>query len=138
MGGFHGRDLVEGLHQVVAFTRRPDALSDPHALEAVIKGDGRDRDKMRAAVAGSDAVISIINGGGSDDPHRAAQATDTIIAAMTESGVQRLVVTSPYPLVARKPRIPLAVLRRVLATPYADVREMDMTLARAAVNVCGG
>ncbi|MEU7899350.1 NAD(P)H-binding protein [Nonomuraea sp. NPDC049152] len=56
-------------------------------------------------MAGADAVISIINGGDSRDPHHAAQATRTVIQAMTESGARRLVVTTPYPIVARQPHL---------------------------------
>lgn len=131
--GHTGRHvLIEALrrdHQVVAFTRRPAALSDPTELQAVVEGDGRDPEKVREAVAGSDAVISIINGGSRHDPHRAADATRTITTVMADLNVRRLVITSPYPLVAHKPRIPLWVLRRLLATPYADAAEMERVVS---------
>ncbi|OPG11450.1 NAD(P)-dependent oxidoreductase [Microbispora sp. GKU 823] len=122
--------LAEALrrgHRVTAFTRNAAALeARPHV---VVEGDGRDPEKMRAAVTGADAVISIINGGDSGDPHRAAEATRTIMQAMTETGVRRLVVTTPYPIVARRPVLVLWLLRRLLATQYADARELERVVS---------
>ncbi|NUW36210.1 SDR family oxidoreductase [Nonomuraea sp. SMC257] len=122
--------LAEALrrgHRVTAFTR--DAAALPVEPHAVVEGDGRDLEKMRTAVAGAGAVISIINGGDSGDPHRAAQATRTVIQAMTETGVRRLVVTTPYPIVARRPYPLMWLLRRLLATPYADARDLEQTVS---------
>jgi uncharacterized protein YbjT (DUF2867 family) len=123
--------LAEALrrdHQVVAFTRRPDELTDSGSLAAVVHGDGRDPTAVRTAVAGADGVISIVAGGNRADPHRAAEVTRTIIAAMTGLGGGRLVVTSAYPIVADRPRLPIWLLRRVLATPYADVSELEQAV----------
>ncbi|NUW44109.1 NAD(P)-dependent oxidoreductase [Nonomuraea rhodomycinica] len=122
--------LAEALrrgHRVTAFTR--DAAGLPAEPYAVVEGDGRDLEKMRAAVAGADAVISIINGGDRDDPHRAAEATRTVIRAMAETGVRRLVVTTPYPIVARRPYPLMWLLRRLLATPYADARDLERAVS---------
>ncbi|MFI6788121.1 NAD(P)-dependent oxidoreductase [Nonomuraea sp. NPDC050383] len=124
--------LAEALrrgHQVTAFTRDATALAGKPEPHAVVEGDGRDPDKVRAAVDGADAVISIINGGDKRDPHRAAQATRTIMRAMAETGTRRLVVTTPYPNVARRPYLVLWLLRRLLATPYADARELEQAVA---------
>jgi uncharacterized protein YbjT (DUF2867 family) len=122
--------LAEALrrgHRVTAFTRNAAALeARPHA---VVEGDGRDLEKMRAAVEGADAVISIINGGDSGDPHRAAEATRTVIQAMSDSGVERLIVTTPYPIVARRPFLLIWLLRRLLATPYADARDLEQAVS---------
>lgn len=80
-------------HQIVAFTRRPEALPDSPALAAVIRGDGRD--------------------------------PSALITAMPRAGVDRLVVVSAYPIAGDRPRLPIWVLRRVLATPYADVAQTE-------------
>lgn len=122
--------LAEALrrgHRVTAFTRNATALEA--RPDVVVEGDGRDLEKMRLAVAGADAVISIINGGDSGDPHRAAEATRTIIRAMTETGVERLIVTTPYPIVARRPFLVLWLLRRLLATQYADARDLERAVS---------
>jgi putative NADH-flavin reductase len=120
--------LSQGLrrgHEITAFTRRPHTLDDPSALAAVVHGDARDPVVVSRAVEGAEAVITIINGGTRKDPHRYADACRTITQAMTESGVKRLVVTSAYPIVATEPRLVMALLRRLLATPYADLAAME-------------
>ncbi|KAB8185440.1 NAD(P)-dependent oxidoreductase [Microbispora catharanthi] len=127
--------LAEALrrgHRVTAFTRNAAALEA--RPDAVVEGDGRDLDKMRAAVEGADAVISIINGGDSRDPHRAAEATRTVIQAMTETGVERLIVTTPYPIVARRPFLLIWLLRRLLATPYADARDLEQAVSTSELD----
>lgn len=121
--------LAEALrrgHRVTAFTRNAAALeARPHA---VVEGDGRDLEKMRTAVADADVVISIINGGDSSDPHRAAEATRTVMRAMTETGVERLIVTTPYPIVARRPFLLIWLLHRLLASQYADARDLEQAV----------
>ena len=52
-----------------------------------------------------------------------------LTAAMTDLGVSRLVITSAYPLVARTPRLPLAVLRVALAGTYADLAQMERVVS---------
>ena len=112
-------------HQIVAFTRRPEALPDSPALAAVIRGDGRDPGALTGALAGADAAISLLPGGGRADPHLASAAARALITAMPRAGVDRLVVVSAYPIAGDRPRLAIWVLRRVLATPYADVAQME-------------
>lgn len=38
-----------------------------------------------------------------------------ITGAMSRADVRRLVVTTPYPIVAERPRVPIALLRLVFA-----------------------
>jgi len=112
-------------HQIVAFTRRPEALPASPAPAAVIRGDGRDPGALTEALAGADAAISLLPGGGRADPHLASAAARALITAMPRAGVDRLVVVSAYPIAGDRPRLPIWVLRRVLATPYADVAQME-------------
>ena len=60
-------------HQIVAFTRRPEALPDSPALAAVVRGDGRDPSALTGALAGADAAISLLPGGVGAPSIRAAQ-----------------------------------------------------------------
>jgi uncharacterized protein YbjT (DUF2867 family) len=48
---------------------------------------------------------------------------------MREYDVARLVVTSAYPVVGDRPRLPMWVLRRLLRTAYADVARMEQIVA---------
>ncbi|HZR54798.1 MAG TPA: NAD(P)-binding oxidoreductase [Streptosporangiaceae bacterium] len=128
--------LSEGLrrgHEITAFTRRPDALTNPQpgtplAPAAVVHGDGRDPAAVREAITGADAVIAIIAASSRNGPHQAAEVVSQIIGQMTDLGVRRLVVTSAYPIVADKPRVPIALLRWFLATAYADSAAMAQTV----------
>jgi putative NADH-flavin reductase len=122
--------LAEGIrrgHEMVASTRHPGVLVETE-LAAVVPGDAREPKTVCQAIDGTDVVISIISGGSRRDPHRAADATRAITAAMSELAVRRLVVTSAYPIVAETPRLAIALLRLLLATPYADVAAMEQVV----------
>jgi putative NADH-flavin reductase len=84
--------LAEG-HDVVAFARTPSKLPH-HARLSVIEGQLEDLTKIKAAVAGSDVVLSLLGPGtkAADVPPIVA-GTRNIVAAMREHGVRRLVAT---------------------------------------------
>ncbi|ROT32452.1 NAD(P)-dependent oxidoreductase [Micromonospora sp. HM5-17] len=127
--GRTGRLVVaEGLrrgHQVTAFTRQPRNLPPSPAPTRVVTGDGRDPDAVRAAVNGADGVIAIIAAPNRKGPHHAAAVARVVTEIMAVSGVRRLAFTSAYPLVADRPRLPMALLRRLLADAYADAAQME-------------
>jgi uncharacterized protein YbjT (DUF2867 family) len=125
----HRRD-----HQVVAFTRRPHALPADPPPAVTVHGDGRDLPALRTALTGADAVISLLPGGGRRDPHLATETARAVIAAMTDTGVKRLVVVSAYPIVGDRPRLPVWILRRLLATPYADASRMERLVSASDLN----
>jgi nucleoside-diphosphate-sugar epimerase len=141
--GRTGRQVVaEGVrrgHRITAFTRRPDAIADRSALTAVVSGDGRNPHAVRTAIAGADAVIAIIAAASRKGPHHTADVARTITDTMSETGVRRLVITSAYPIIGTKPRLPIALLRLVFADAYADgaamerivcTSDLDWTIAR--------
>lgn len=124
--------LTEGLrrgHQLTAFTRRPEALPDPSRLAAVVSGDGRDRQAVRQAIAGADAVIAIVAASSRKGPHETAAVSRVVTEAISDLGVRRLAITSAYPIVGDKPRLPIALLRLVLADAYADVSKMEQIVS---------
>jgi len=107
-------------HQVTGLARHPQRIAKPELVSRIAAGDGRDRDTIADAVAGADAVVIKVAGGTGNDPHQAADVTRTVIAAMHDHDVHRLVITSAYPIVAVRPRAVMWILRKALATPYAD------------------
>ena len=121
-------------HALTAFTRRPDALAGTPGLAAVVHGDGCDPVAVARAVAGSDAVIAIVAAPSRRGPHEAAEVARCVTLAMADAGVNRLVVTSAYPVVGTRPRLPMALLRRVLARPYADVRQMEAVVSSSTLD----
>lgn len=112
-------------HELTAFTRRPEALPDAGVLARVVHGDGRDPDAVAAAITGTDAVIAILAARSPRGPHHIAAIARVITQAMVDAGVRRLVITSAYPIVGSKPRVPIAMLRLVFAANYADARAME-------------
>ncbi|WP_166351267.1 NAD(P)-dependent oxidoreductase [Phytoactinopolyspora limicola] len=118
-------DGIRRGHEITACTRRPDALDDLSGLARVVSGDGRDPTVVETAVTGADAVISIVSPPGRKGPHHTAAVAETVTSVMKAQGVGRLVVTSAYPRVADRPRLLVAVLRRILADSYADDAAME-------------
>jgi len=134
--GHTGRHVLDqGLgrgHEMVAFTRRPETLPDPSEV-TVVSGDGRDRATLSTALTGSSAAIAIV-GGGRGGPHHAAAVATALVAAMTQAGVRRLVTVSAYPVAARRPRIPVAIIRRVFAAVYADLAAMEEVVTASGLD----
>ncbi|MFC8600513.1 NAD(P)-dependent oxidoreductase [Isoptericola sp. NPDC057191] len=107
------RELVEAGHRVTAFGRTASAafatpLPGPGTVRPV-DGDALDPEAVAKAVAGQDAVVVTL--GISDNPlavqwlRRASSPADvrsrgtaTVVEAMRETGVRRLVVQSTYGL----------------------------------------
>lgn len=121
--------LREGLrrgHEMTAFTRRPNGAftaTEQAGLASVVHGDGRDPAAVRLAVSGADAVIAIVSASTRRGPHQAADVLKVITGVMGLLGVRRLVFTSAYPIVADRPRLPIALLRWALAAGYADAAQ---------------
>lgn len=89
-----GRLVVEEAlsrgHEVIAYQRRPDKLSDSPMLTVCV-GDIYDADKVAAAVSGSDTVISALGSWGTPRKDVLATAMQHIIPAMQQSGIKRIV-----------------------------------------------
>lgn len=96
--GKTGRLLVEraleGGHEVIAFARSPERLRIEHERLTLAPGDVLERERVDAAVRGSDAVISVL--GPTDRGARfvVSRGTRNIIAAMHAHSVRRLIVTA--------------------------------------------
>jgi nucleoside-diphosphate-sugar epimerase len=85
--------LAQG-HCVTALVRNTDKLSIRHDRLKVIQGDVRDAAQVAQAVAGAEAVISML-GPSSNRPELAvSQGMDNILAAMRQHGVRRLIQTA--------------------------------------------
>ncbi|MEI2774870.1 MAG: NAD(P)H-binding protein [Tetrasphaera sp.] len=141
-------------HTVTAVARRPERLGLQQPRLALVAADARDPGTMSAVVRGHDAVVSTLGIGMRRHPTDVYSAgTRAIVAAMVEQGVSRLIVQSssaldPRPVApSHAYRALMALLHRVLAAPYADMRAMEdivtssplaWTLVRAARLTDGG
>jgi uncharacterized protein YbjT (DUF2867 family) len=152
--GGTGRRLVERAiaegHEVTAFARNPSRVRARHRRLKVVAGDAFDPESVREAVAGSEAVISVLGSRQPSNPlypHRpgdpdgvASAGSENIVAAMKEHGLRRFVCQTAWGVgeSRRNPGFAGAFFMRVLVPPllrdeYADkeaqeevVRESDL------------
>jgi putative NADH-flavin reductase len=85
-------------HEVVAYVRRPDALAERAGLR-VVGGELSDEPELRSALDGADAVLCAIGPTGVSGLIGAdlmQRTLPVISAAMTASGVRRLVLLSAW------------------------------------------
>src|SRR5215207_7807837 len=108
--GGTGRRLVERAiaegHEVTAFVRNPSRMSARHQRLRITVGDAFDPGRVREAVAGNEAVISVLGSRTPSnplfprrpgDPHGVASAgTGNIVAAMKEHGLRRFVCQTAW------------------------------------------
>ncbi len=104
-----GRRLVERAvaegHEVTAFVRNPSKMKTKHERLSVVVGDVFEAERVEEAIAGREAVISVLGGGPSNPlhPRRPGRAggpssvgARNILAAMERHGVRRLVCQSAW------------------------------------------
>jgi len=115
-------------HEVIALARRPEALGAARGL-TVIVGDATDGRAVADLVAGADAVLSALGPRGPKTPALLGRAGRNIVAGMNTAGVRRLIcVSAAGAFIQADPDTGMLIkliLPRVLAGPFADVREME-------------
>jgi putative NADH-flavin reductase len=152
--GGTGRRLVERAiaegHEVTAFVRNPSRMGARHQRLRVVVGDAFNPEKVREAVAGNEAVISVLGSRQPSNPLRPLRPGDpngpvsvgsaNIIAAMKEHGLRRFVCQTAWGVGESKknPGFAGAFFMKVLVPPllrdeYAEkeaqeklVRESDL------------
>jgi putative NADH-flavin reductase len=126
--------LDEG-HEVVAFTRHPEAFPVAHPALEVAGGDVHDAAAVVSAIDGTDAVLSTLGVPFAKTPVTVySDGIEHIIAGMRAAGIKRLVgVTSsavdPYPeplggFIFEKVMQPY-VVNKLGKTVYDDMRRME-------------
>jgi putative NADH-flavin reductase len=81
-------------HIVTAFARNPAKLAITHANIRVIQGDILDYSKVKAAVEGQDAVISVLGVESRKPTTVLSEGTKNILQAMSEYHVDRFICMS--------------------------------------------
>jgi putative NADH-flavin reductase len=93
--GKTGRYLLEQAlargHTVTVLARNPDKLTLRHDRLTAVQGDIRDAAKVAQAVAGADAVLSVLGPTNNRPELAISQGMDNILAAMRQHGVRRLI-----------------------------------------------
>jgi putative NADH-flavin reductase len=78
-------------HEVLALVRSPDKVT-PHEGLTVVAGDAFDRDQVRAAIEGADAVISALGAAGLGPTTDLSTMNANVVAGAEAAGVQRVAV----------------------------------------------
>ncbi len=135
-------------HDVVAFARTPSKLGDrrDHERLTVVAGDVTDADAVAEAVAGADAVVSVLGHAEGAPDDLLTVAGDHAIAAMRDHGVDRYVTlvgagvrTTRDPGQSLGGRVMNAALRLFAGTVLEDARrhvdhvtdtDLDWTVVR--------
>ena len=142
--GGTGRLLVEQAidrgHEVVAYVRRPDALSPRPGLD-VVGGQLTDEPALTAAMTGADAVLCAIGPTGVKDllgTDLMRRSLPVVAAAMSAAGVRRLVLLSAYGVgdTARSASLTARLtFRTAVRALYRDKREAEERLAATGLDV---
>src|SRR5262245_38337355 len=92
-------------------------------LATVDEGVGRDSAALGSSVTGQDAVIDAV--GSSGTPDAISAIARNITEAMQAAGVPRLVATSAYGMVAKRPHVLASIVRRIFRATFADQQIAD-------------
>lgn len=95
---------LERGHNVVGLARRPGSLIPKRGFTAALWPDMSDRAPLLDAFAGVDVVISALGGANSGPTSVCTDAMRTVIPAMTQAGVSRLVVVSAHGVLETRDR----------------------------------
>ncbi|QRN94201.1 SDR family oxidoreductase [Archangium violaceum] len=111
------RELLEGGHEVTAFSRHADQLGLSSARLHLVSGDALRPEDVERAVSGQNAVVVAL--GVNDNPlkvrllhrsrtptHVCSGGTRNIIQAMHHQGVRKLVVVSAYGVGETRDKLP--------------------------------
>ncbi|MCX4828755.1 NAD(P)H-binding protein [Streptomyces sp. NBC_01016] len=134
------RQALEAGHEVTAVVRDPARLIVTGERLEVVRGDLKDPESLRPAVAGRDAVLSGLGARRRADAGIATELTRSVLKAMEAEGVRRLLVVSAGPVgpePAGSPlidRVMLKMVGAILKGVYVDLTAMEAELARSATD----
>lgn len=125
-------------YDVTAYTRRPNALNIEHEKLQIVVGPLTDREKLKEAIIGRDAVLSALGPAMSmkrkvsDLP--IAEAHKAIISVMEEYGIKRLITLGTPAISAKEDVKQLATIlpslmpRIFMPIGYAEMKEIEKLL----------
>ena len=119
-------------HEVTVLSRSGGAPAGVHA----VAGDAADPAAVAAAIAGTDAVVVTV-GGAKGVHHQRSAVTKSVIEAMQQAGVRRLVVQSSLGAGDSASQLPgpLGLITRVaLAKPLADHNEQEAAVRSSGLD----
>lgn len=133
--------LLTAGHEVTAVVRNPGALSARPRLRVEIVPDPSVPRQLAAVLRETDAVLSGVGPRSTRDGPVASRVTDSIIRAMTEAGVRRLITVSAAP-VGEMPTdeglfgrlILYPVARTLLRAVFEDLARMEQEMWQSGLD----
>jgi putative NADH-flavin reductase len=133
--GAHVIDLALARgHQVTAYARSPQKLKAADGLH-IVRGDPLDRASLAASLTGHDAVLSALGPRPAEAFRRHTLLTEcasSTVAAMSSSGVSRLIIVSAALLFPEKGPL-FALFRWLLKQHVRDLRAMEDVVRASGV-----
>ncbi|MEU0940694.1 SDR family oxidoreductase [Embleya sp. NPDC005971] len=138
------REALRLGHDVTAAVRDPARWQPPTPQDSpgtgkstVVRADVRDAAAVRSAVEGHDVVVSAIGPPGRQANRLYSDAARTLVSAMEDAGIPRLIAVTSGGVHHRDPNFPWWY--RNLVTPlvrelYDDMRLMETIVRRSAVD----
>jgi putative NADH-flavin reductase len=118
--------------RALAAARQPAAVGGPMGSLVATAGDALDARAVAEVISGADAVLSALGPRGARTPDLLAGAARNITAAMARTGGSRLIcVSAAGAFIQGDPdtgALTKAILPRILASQFADVREMEAVI----------
>jgi len=128
-------------HKVTAVARNPEAVDGDRDGLTVVRGDVLDAESVAKAVAGCDAIVSVLGVADRKQPTTVYSAgVQNMLAAMAEGGPRRIIALSadgvePNPNVNIGQRLVMAlVVARMFKHQYQDMLEMERTIEGSDVD----
>jgi len=94
MGKLVVRQALEVGHRVTAFVRRSSKLEIGHPELTIFEGDVADAEKVEQAIAGQEAVISVLGPTRPPVPGMMETAAQNVVSGMQRHGLERLISTT--------------------------------------------
>ena len=123
-------------HEVTAVARDPEDVPGDRAGLTVVRGDVLDPGSVEAAIAGADAIVSVLGVADRRQPtHLYSEGVGNMLRAMKADGPRRIIALSadgvePNPAVNIGQRLVIALaVARILKHLYGDMLEMERALA---------
>ncbi|WP_242352271.1 MULTISPECIES: NAD(P)-dependent oxidoreductase [unclassified Anaeromyxobacter] len=137
--GGTGRAIIEQArwrgHLVTAFVRSPEKL-EPLLRDglSVVPGDPRDRDALRAAMSGHDAVLSALGPAGLGPTTLVSDCARSTVAAMEATGVRRLLIVGVAVLFEADGLLSAIARRTFLRNVARDSAEMEHVVSESGLD----
>jgi putative NADH-flavin reductase len=133
-----GQALILQAHErgydVTAFVRSPEKLGSLAQHVTVRQGDPRSVEELSAVLAGHDAVLSALGPPGIGPTNILREGARSTVAAMKNTGVQRLLIVSAAMLFKDAGIVPAIVRRTFLRNVAEDCAEMESVVTASGLN----